>query len=270
MARIQTAALLPLVLILPLAAHAQSQTIELPFTSHDGHPMLGKLTIPSGGGRYPVLIYVQTAEGATVDMKRPNGRGGTFNYYDLYREKLPAMGVAFFSYEGRGIRMGDQPPRYEHIDWDVYNTSSLDNKVRDILTAVRLMKKQKSIDTSRVLLMGASEGTLLAVEAASRAPEEIHGLALYAVLSSTLKDALKFMAADGNFMVLRSFFDTDKDGRISKQEFAQDPRKLRERAMKNVTFDQFDRDGDGVFTSAEMRLLRKPILDGIDIPKTST
>src|SRR4030095_11687490 len=106
----------------PLAGLAQTQTVEVPFTSHDGYPMLGKLTLPDTEGLHPVVIYVQTAEGATVDMKRPLGRNVTFNYYDLYREKLPEMRVAFFSYEGRGIRMGDAPPRYEAIDWDVYNT----------------------------------------------------------------------------------------------------------------------------------------------------
>lgn len=91
----------------------KTTTIEIPFTSHDGLEMLGKLTISTSGGSHPVVIYVQTAEGMTVDMKRSNGRGGTFNYFDLYREKLPEMNVAFFSYEGRGIRMGEKPPRYE-------------------------------------------------------------------------------------------------------------------------------------------------------------
>ena len=56
--------------------------------------MLGKLTVPDTETRHAVVVYVQTAEGATVDMKRPLGGGRTFNYYDLYREKLPAMSVA--------------------------------------------------------------------------------------------------------------------------------------------------------------------------------
>jgi hypothetical protein len=48
------------------------------------------------------------------------------------------MSVAFFSYEGRGVRMGDQPPRFEQIDEAIYNTSTLENKVRDLLSAMRL------------------------------------------------------------------------------------------------------------------------------------
>jgi pimeloyl-ACP methyl ester carboxylesterase len=245
-------------------AASKAKTIEIPFTSHDGYRMLGKLTIPNSGARHPVVIYVQTAEGMTVDVKRPDGRGGTFNYFDLYREKLPEMNVAFFSYEGRGIRMGDSPPRYEQIDWDIYNTSTLENKVRDILSAVQAVRKQPGIDASKVFLIGTSEGTLLAAEAASRVPKQIRGLILYAVLSSTLRDALKYMAADGPFLVLRRLFDTDKDGRISKKEFEADPRKYREKALKNVGFETLDRDGDGYFTSEEMRIIRKSFVDAAE------
>src|SRR6185503_6827009 len=111
----------------------KTKTIEIPFKSHDGYDMFGKLTVPETGKPRAVLISVQTAEGATVDMKRPNGRGGTFNYFDLYRVKLPEMNVAHFSYEGRGIRMGPDPPRYEQIDRAIYDTSTLENKVCDIL-----------------------------------------------------------------------------------------------------------------------------------------
>ena len=98
-------------------AVAKARTVEIPLKSHDGHDMFGKLTLPTSPGLHPVVVYVQTAEGMTADMKRPNPRGGTFNYFDLYREKLPELNVGFFGYEGRGIRSGDAPPRYERIDW---------------------------------------------------------------------------------------------------------------------------------------------------------
>jgi hypothetical protein len=226
--------------------------------------MFGKLTVPNTETRHPVVIYVQTAEGATVDGKRSNGRGGTFNYFDLYRERLPAMNVAFFSYEGRGIRMGDAPPRYEQIDWDVYNTSTLENKVRDALTAVNVAREQPGVDPSRVFLMGTSEGTVLAAEAASRAPGEVHGLILYAVLSSTLQDALRYMAADGAFVTLRELFDTSKDGRISREELNADARRLRAAGLDTVTFEQLDANADGTFTAEDFRQLRKDRLDAID------
>jgi hypothetical protein len=62
--------------------------------------MLGKLTLPDNPGPHAVVIYVQNAEGMTVDMKRP-GPQGTFNYFELHRTTLAAGGVGFFIYKGR-------------------------------------------------------------------------------------------------------------------------------------------------------------------------
>ena len=246
------------------AAQAKPKTIDIPFKTHDGYPMFGRLTMPDTAGRHPVVIYVETAEGMTVDMKRPKPGGGTFNYFDLYREKLPEMNVAFFSYEGRGISMGAEPTRYEKIDWEIYNTSTLDNKVRDLLSAVQVVQKQSGIDASQIFLMGASEGTLLAAETASRVPKQIKGLVLYGVMSSNMRETFKFILTDGAFLTYRKVFDTDKDGRISKAEFEADPNKYRQDVFRNAGFEHFDANGDGFWTAEEMKTLSKYCLDAVD------
>jgi len=243
---------------------AKPKTVEIPFTSHDGYEMFGKLTIPASNGTHAVVISVQRAEASTVDIKRSNGRGGTFNYYDLYRAKLPEMNVAFFSYEGRGVRMGDKPPRYETIDWDIYNTSTLENKVRDIMTAVQVVRKQSGIDPRRIFLMGASEGTLLAAEAASRLPDQIGGLIMYAILSGNMRENFKYILTGGAFVTWRGYFDTDSDGKISKQEYEADPHKFREKVLKNAPFTLFDKNGDGFITVEDMALMTKPLSDAVD------
>ena len=245
-------------------AAVKTKTLEIPFKSYDGYEMFGKLTLPETGGHHAVVVYVQTAEGMTVDMKRRDGRGGTFNYFDLYRKKLPEINVAFFGYEGRGIRMGESPPRYEKIDWEFYDTSTLENKVRDIISAVRVVQKQAGVDGSRIFLMGASEGTLLAAEAASRLGNEIAGLILYGVLSANMRENFKYIMTGGAFLSYRGYFDTDKDGKISKAEFEADPKKYREAVFKNAGFEAFDRNGDGFWTVDEMNLITKVYLDAID------
>ena len=45
-------------------------TTDIPFQSHDGHELFGKLILPKTDGLHVVLIYVQTAEASTVDTKR--------------------------------------------------------------------------------------------------------------------------------------------------------------------------------------------------------
>lgn len=83
------------------------------------------------------------------------------------------MNAGFFSYEGRGVRMGDSPPRYETINRDVFNTNALENKARDALTAIQTVQRQQGVDPERIYLMGASEGTYLAAETASRASGQV-------------------------------------------------------------------------------------------------
>jgi pimeloyl-ACP methyl ester carboxylesterase len=253
-------------MLLPLAwaTAAGPATRQVRFTTHDGLEMQGKLTLPPSAAPHAVVVYVQTAEGMTVDMKRPKGGGATFNYLDLYRTRLPAMDVAFFSYEGRGVRMGDAPPRYEAIDRQVYNTSTLDNKVRDVLAAVRALQKEEGIDPARIFLIGSSEGTLLAAEAASRAPKEIAGLVLYAVMSANMREIFRYIMSDGGYLVYLGYFDTNKDGRISKAEFEADPKKYRERVFAGAPFEPFDRNADGFFTADEMKLLTARYLEAID------
>jgi len=230
----------------------KARTIDIPFKSYDGYEMFGKLTIPTSGRSHPVVIYVQTAEGMTVDTKRQMSRDKTFNYFDLYREKLPEMNVAFFSYEGRGVRMGDKPPRYETIDWNIYNTSTLENKVRDIMSAVQIVKKQPGINSSRIFLIGASEGTLLAAEAAARNRGQIRGLILYGVLTTNMRENFRYILTDGTFLPLIIAFDTNKDNKISKQEFEADPNKFRQRRLNNAPFEALDRNSDGFLTTEDI------------------
>lgn len=248
------------------AAQELAKTIEVPFKSHDGHEMFGKLTLPVKGEPVGLLIYVQTAEGATVDMKRRKSKDATFNYYDLYREKMSAMNVAFFSYEGRGIRMGDKPPRFETINWEVFNTSSLDNKVRDILSAIQTVREQPGCQVIPIFLIGASEGTLLAAEAAARAPKEVAGLVLYGVLTSNMRENFKYIMSDGAFLMYKHNFDTNGDGKVSKEEYDADPKKFRDQsALKQVAFEQLDVNKDGFFSVDDIKKIKTQVyLDAVD------
>jgi acetyl esterase/lipase len=246
-----------------LAAPARAKTIDVPFMSHDGHPMFGKLVMPDSPGPHPVVIHIQTAEGATVDMNRP-GRTGPVSYFDLLRAPIVGKNIAFFSYEGRGIRNGDAPPRYEAIDWPVYNTSTLENKVRDAIAAVQVVQRQADVDRARIVLMGTSEGTLLAAEAASRIPNDVHAVVLYAVMSTNMRDTMRYIFGAGAFLVFRSNLDADGDGVIAKTEYESDARRFRARVLQNAPFSVFDLNADGVFTLDESRQRAKPLIDAVD------
>jgi alpha-beta hydrolase superfamily lysophospholipase len=255
-------ALLAFVALLPAAASAQTTAIA--FKSHDGYDMQGKLTLPQGAAPKLVVLYVQTAEGMTIDMQRPLGQGRTFNYFDVYREKLPPMNVGFFSYQGRGIKMGDKPPRYEEIDAAVFDTSTLENKVRDVLSAIDTVRKQPGLAATPIYLMGASEGTLLAAQAAAARPKDVAGLVLYGVMSDTMRGTFRYIMSDGAFFSYRRNFDRDDDHKISKAEFEADPRRYRATTLQGVAFEIFDSNDDGFFTLDELKQRTKTYLDAID------
>jgi pimeloyl-ACP methyl ester carboxylesterase len=229
--------------------------------------MFGKLVLPKAAAPRAIVLYVQTAESATVDQKRPLGPSKTFNYFDLYRTTLSAKGIGFFSYEGRGIRTGDKPPRFEQIDWEVFNTGTLDNKVKDILSAIEAVRRQPQCGQAPILLMGASEGALLAAEAAAKAPDSVAGLVIYGVLATNMRENFKYIMTDGAFLVYRTMFDTDRDGLVSKAEFEADPRLYRQRVLRNADFKVFDQNGDGNFSVNEMAKLTRPFVDAVDNEK---
>jgi pimeloyl-ACP methyl ester carboxylesterase len=246
----------------PAATEPAFKTVEMPFSSHDGHAMLGKLTLPGTGGPFPVVVFVQTAEAATADT-RIQGPKGPLDFVDIYRREFAAMQVAFFSYEGRGARLGGGPPRYVEIDRAVYNTSTLDNKVRDAITAVGVVQKQPGIDPSQVFLHSMSEGTLLCAETAARIPKQIKGLVLAAVLTD-MKAAMKFMMTDGVFAQHQGHWDANRDGTITAAEFDADPRGIRKLMPAGIVLARFDRTGDGAYTVEDARMNGQALVDAVD------
>jgi pimeloyl-ACP methyl ester carboxylesterase len=250
------------------AAHAQSQapsttTRDIAFTSHDGHVMLGRLTLPTTPGLHPVLVFVQNAEASTLDQRTRNAKGVVVPFFDLYRETLAPLGVGFFSYEGRGVHSDATQPRGMRMDAAVYNTSTLENKVRDVITAVDVLKTQPGVDSAKIMLRGVSEGTLLAAEAATRMPD-IRALVLSGVLGSTLKDALKFMVAGGTYLQHLGHWDADNDGRISAKEYEDDAKGVRRKSLPGVAFSVFDPNSDGFHTMEDRQVLSKPMVDAFE------
>lgn len=247
---------------IPSGSHdAPFRTIKIAFESGDGTPLSGTLTTPESTGPHPVVVYVQTAEAQTMDTRIQRPRGRVVEFFDLYRARLADANIAFFSYEGRGVMSGSSPPRYMDIDRAVYNTSTLENKVRDAVAAVQAVKQQPGIDGARIFLTGVSEGTLLAAETAARLPQDVKGIVLSSVLTD-LREALTFMTSDGAYLQHRGHWDANNDGVIAREEFDADPKGVR-RVMPNVGFDVFDLDRDGAYTIEERRRASKPLTDAI-------
>lgn len=94
------------VLLASVAAHGQTPapatssattTRDIKFTSHDGHAMLGRLTLPDTPDPHPVLVMVQTAEAQAMEPQTRNAQGERVPVYSLYRNNLTPVGIGLYT-----------------------------------------------------------------------------------------------------------------------------------------------------------------------------
>jgi hypothetical protein len=197
--------------------------VWIPFESHDGYKMLDELILPQKGKPNAIVIQVQLAEATMIRGSLANKDGKIVSTADIFIETLPDMNVAFFSYEGRGAGLSLCRPGFEEIDWKVYNTSTIDNKVNDVISAVSSIRKLKGHEATKIILYGHSEGSIIAVQVAKVIPNNIHALVLSGTVAIPFKETLKYLITDGAFLIYRRFLDTNKDGKITREEFKSVP-----------------------------------------------
>jgi len=78
---------------------------------------------------------------------------------------------------------------------------------------------------------------------------------LYGVLATNMRENFKYIVTDGAFLPWIIAFDTNKDGKISKQEFEADPTKYREKRLNNTPFETLDKNSDGFLTTEDLVML---------------
>ena len=86
---------------------ASSEVVRI--SSFDGYTLKGKLTLPGGAKKVSKLvIYVNSLGINTYDDHRNTGET-TFNYFDTFAERFSNLGIAFFSYNTRGVDTSNEP-----------------------------------------------------------------------------------------------------------------------------------------------------------------
>ncbi len=221
----------------------------------DGYQITGKLDLPEEGPIPAVVVFVPGTGPCTYDNHRKIGEL-EFNYFDLFADELTDRGIAFFRYNTRGTSSGPNPPYYDTIDREIFATNLPINHARDVENIVRELKEKEALQHAKIILLGWSEGTVIASIVAERDNVKIDALFLAGYENDTIPETVEWQLTGGSSMIFyRKYFDTDGDGIVSKLEFAEGPEEIKTNTLQGTQFEQIDLTGDGFLTAEDFKIM---------------
>ena len=252
------------VIVLATSAAYSSEIIK--FQLLDGETVEGKLSLPSDTTKIrELVIYIHGTGPGTYDDHRKFGTLD-FNYFDYFANEFTKRGIAFFSYSKRGVTFSDDPPFFDKVDREKFRTVVPSVEVKDIATFISTLLGDKRLKKAKVVLLGWSEGTVLAAMAAEDKRNKVGAIFLCGYVNDNMAEVIKWQNVGGSAMVsFRDAFDKDKNGSISKSEYDAEDKvatAFRKR-LQGVQFEQLDVNKDNSITAADFEVLQKAKYDAI-------
>ncbi len=228
----------------------------------DGETMTGKLQLPKGSGDIKQLVvYIHGTGPGTYNNRRVVG-GIDFNYFDLFGEEFARRGIAFFSYNKRGVELGDSPPTFDSVDREKFRKVVPNVEAKDLAYAIRFLRSDKRLKQAKIILLGWSEGTIVASMVAEEKTNKVSALFLAGYVHENMFDVIRWQYSGASSMIiLKRDFDKDQDGNITKGEYeSEDPAAaaMRTKRLQNVKFEQLDVNNDKILNAKDFGQLAEP------------
>lgn len=226
----------------------------------DGEVLTGKLDLPSDTASVKrLVIYVHgTGPGTYLDHRKM--RSGEFNYFDLFADEFTKRGTAFFAYNKRGVEIGDTPPYYDKVDREKYKKCLPSIEVKDIASVIQFLKLDKRLKKAKVILLGWSEGTIVASLVAEK-NKSVDALLLAGYANDNLFEVIKWQnSGESSMRAIGKYFDTNNDHAISREEYESSdkvPAKMRAALFKDAPFEQLDANKDNRITAEDFGILNR-------------
>lgn len=209
-----------------------------------------------------LVVYVNGSGQNTYDNKRMNHKGGFFNYHDYFRNEFLSHGIAYCSYNTRGIDLGDTAPLFITTDENEYKKYLPLNSVKDVEAIVNYLTGLPEFQSAKVFLLGWSEGTVIAPLVALNKKVRVDALLLAGYENVNLKDTLIWqLNGNSSYINIKKYFDKEKRGYFTRNDFeAADP-KITKALFGDLTFDCIDVNSDGKIDVFDFAAHQKPYLD---------
>ena len=232
---------------------SEIKTIKL----FDGEETTARLCLPQNGQINTIVVAVHGTGPNTYLTKRQG-----FNYYDLIAEGFCNRGVGFFTYNRRGVDLGETPPWFDKVD-SLKHTKYLPHiEAVDIETMITFLKKDERFKNSKIVLYGMSEGTIIASLVAERNKVKIDALFLHGYAHDNMFDIIKWQnTGEGVMTLINSIFDKNGDKGVDREEYeSEDPTiaAYRGHLFQNQSFDTIDVVKDDVIDIKDIRAMREP------------
>ena len=203
---------------LPQGVAAENMEFEL----DDGWTTMAQLTFPDhGNGHFPALVLIHGSGKNDMDETFPEAVAqvpGGSKFFRPIAYRLAQRGFAVLRFNKRGVTgLGPQlssEPRF--LSFKQPFTRYL-NDARSIVEQARRLKR---IDPNRLLLLGHSEGTVLAsLIARSEMGLELAGLVLMGVGGYDVRTIVQYQFVDREVERIARTIDSNRDGWVSVEDF---------------------------------------------------
>ena len=162
-------------------------------STKDGMTLHGVITIPKQKLRGAVLMLVGSGK---VDRDETTPADMTFSgkpekLFSQLSDSLVSAGFATFRYDKRGVLDSEG-----NVDSKIWETADRDHLISDATDAAHVLLKELHLSAKEIILLGHSEGTIIATEVAINLGGSVRALLLFGAQARSMKDMLHYQVVE--------------------------------------------------------------------------
>jgi uncharacterized protein len=217
------------------------------FTASDGLVIKGKLTVPTAETqlKFPAVVFLHGSGASDMNLWLPGqitADGNPHKMFEVLAHHIGSDHFITYRYNKRGVTDQLQGPPI--VDPNIFASGDVDALVADALSAIKMLRTNPQVDQNKIILLGLSEGTVLA-PLIVKEDQNIAGMILVSLVGRNLQDILYYQFVQRNIDLVRKQIDENKDDLISNDESKKHPEAA-------LPFDTIDTNKDNFISMSEL------------------